>query len=49
MPVPDFQSIMLPFLRELKDERERVVREVFSAYPGMTQVGLVENRRVCGG
>ena len=22
---------------------------LFSAYPGMTQVGLVENRRVCGG
>ena len=29
--------------------RVGVPRCLFSAYPGMTQVGLVENRRVCGG
>jgi len=28
MPVPDFQSIMMPFLTELADGRERAVREV---------------------
>lgn len=28
MPIPDFQSIMLPFLIELRDGKERAVREV---------------------
>jgi len=28
MPIPDFQSIMLPFLTELRDGRERAVREL---------------------
>lgn len=28
MPIPDFQSIMLPFLTELQDGKERAVREV---------------------
>lgn len=28
MPVPDFQSIMLPFLMELRDGQERAVREL---------------------
>jgi restriction system protein len=31
MPIPDFQSIMLPFLLELRDGQERAVREVASA------------------
>jgi restriction system protein len=28
MPIPDFQSIMLPFLTELRDGKERAVREL---------------------
>jgi restriction system protein len=28
MPIPDFQSIMLPFLTELQDGKERAVREL---------------------
>ena len=28
MPIPDFQSVMLPFLAELQDGRERAVREL---------------------
>jgi restriction system protein len=28
MPIPDLQSIMLPFLTELQDGKERAVREL---------------------
>ena len=42
MPIPDFQSIMLPFLDVLSDERERSMKEMVSLLAGRFSLSEVE-------
>lgn len=48
MPIPDFQTLMLPFLRELSDRRERSMREVTDALADQFQLTEGERAELIG-
>ena len=48
MAIPDYQTIMLPFLEFLSDKREHSIGEVVDALSGQFNLSLEERQQLLG-
>ncbi len=47
MPIPDYQSIMLPLLKYASDKKEHSIREVIESLANLFKLSEEERKEVC--